>query len=319
MKAESFPRTMSEFVERFHSEEACREYLMHVRWPEGYRCPSCGHGRYWAAPGHLLECPSCGRQTSLTAGTVLHGTRKPLRMWFRAIWWVSTQKTGGSAKGLQRLLGLGSYQTAWAWLQKLRRAMVRAGREPLEGPVEVDDSFLGGKEEGVSGRQTVKKAKIVVAVEVAGGGRKQIGRVRLQVVEDFSSASLIAFVVDNVAAGSMVITDDWTSYGPLYRHGFRHEVRQAASSKKRKAESLPNVHVVISLLKRWLLGTHQGAVRPKHLQRYLDEFAFRHNRRKSRHVGKIFYRLLQGVTSTQETPYWQLVNRRSPDEPLHIE
>ena len=152
---------MSEFDERFHSEEACRQYLMEVRWPEGYRCPSCGHGRYWPVPGHLLECRSCGRQTSLTAGTALHGTRKPLRMWFRAIWWVSTQKTGGSAKGLQRLLGLGSYQTAWAWLQKLRRAMVRAGREPLEGPVEIDDGFIGGEEEGVVGRQTFKKAKIV--------------------------------------------------------------------------------------------------------------------------------------------------------------
>jgi len=310
---------MSEFVERFHCEEACREYLMQVRWPEGYRCPSCGHGRYWAAPGHLLECQSCGRQTSLTAGTVLHGSRKPLRMWFRAIWWVSTQKTGGSAKGLQRLLGLGSYQTAWAWLHKLRRAMVRAGREPLEGPVEVDDSFLGAKEEGVSGRQTFKKAKVAVAVEVAGGGRNQRGRVRLRVVKDFSSASLIAFVVDNVAAGSTVITDDWTSYGPLDRHGFGHEVHQAAASKKRKTDLLPSVHVVLSLLKRWLLGTHQGAVRPKHLQRYLDEFAFRHNRRKSRHVGKIFYRLLQGVASTQETPYRELVKRCSPDDPLHVE
>jgi len=318
MSQESFPKTVSEFDERFDSEEACRQYLMEVRWPEGYRCPSCGHGGYWPVPGHLLECRSCGHQTSLTAGTVLHGTRKPLRMWFRAIWWVSTQKTGGSAKGLQRLLGLGSYQTAWAWLQKLRRAMVRAGREPLEGPVEVDDGFIGGEEEGVVGRQTFKKAKIVVAVEVPGANRREIGRVRLQVVKEFSSESLLGFVAQNVAPGSTVFTDDWTGYGPLGRRGFDHEVRQAALTKKGKADLLPNVHVVISLLKRWLLGTHQGAVRPKHLQRYLDEFTFRHNRRKSRHVGKIFYRVLQGAAGTQATPYWQLVNRRAPDEPLHM-
>jgi hypothetical protein len=318
MSTESYPKTMGEFDEQFHSEDACREYLTGVRWPEGYRCPSCGHGCYWPVPGNLLECQSCGRQTSLTAGTVLHGTRKPLRMWFRAIWWVSTQKTGGSAKGLQRLLGLGSYQTAWAWLQKLRRAMVRVGREPLEGPVEVDDGFIGGEEEGVTGRKTFKKAKIVVAVEVPGADRREIGRVRLQVVEDFSSKSLGGFVIENVAAGSTVITDDWTGYSNLSRHGFRHEVHQAASARKAKAEVLPDVHVVISLLKHWLLGTHQGAVRPKHLQRYLDEFAFRHNRRKSRHVGKIFYRTLQGAAGTPATPYWQLVNRSAPDEPLPV-
>jgi len=313
---DDFPKTIVEFDARFGTDQACRAYLIRIRWPEGFRCPSCGNGKAWANKRHLLVCAGCGKQVSLTAGTVMHGSQKPLPMWFKAIWWVCTQKTGGSARGLQRLLGLGSYQTAWAWLQKLRRATVRAGREPLEGPVEVDDGFVGGEEEGVIGRQTFKKAKIVVGVEVPGADRREIGRIRLQVVEDFSSKSLCGFVTENVAPGSTVITDEWTGYGPLSRHGFRHEVRQAASSKKEKNQLLPNVHVVISLLKRWLLGTHQGAVRPKHLQRYLDEFAFRHNRRKSQHVGKIFYRMLQGATATKPTPYWKLVGRADPGTPL---
>jgi transposase-like protein len=197
--------------------------------------------------------------------------------------------------------------------------MIRAGREPLEGPVEVDDGFIGGEEEGIIGRQTFKKAKIVVAVEVPGPSREQMGRVRMQVVPDFSGESLVGFVVTNVARGSLVITDGWTGYDPLGRKGFVHQVREAASGKKHQAGWLPNVHLAISLLKRWLLGTHQGAVRPKQLQHYLDEFAFRYNRRKSQHVGKIFYRMLQGTVATAPTPYWKLVGRTGPDEPLHIE
>jgi transposase-like protein len=318
MSAEEFPRTLPEFDERFASEEACRQYLMTVRWPNGYRCPSCEHDQHWPVPGHLLECRSCGRQTSLTAGTVMHGTRKPLSVWFKAMWWVCTQKTGGSARGLQRLVGLGSYQTAWAWLHKLRRAMVRAGREPLTGPVEVDDCFLGGREKGVVGRQTFKKAKVVVAVEVPGPSRKRLGRVRFGHVSDFSASSLVSFVTDTVAAGSTVTTDGWEGYRPLGRNGYDHQVRVAASAEPGSDDLLAHVHRAISLVKRWLLGTHQGAVRPKHLQHYLDEFAFRHNRRKSRHVGKIFYRMLQGASMTEATPYWQLIGRAASDRPLHV-
>ena len=165
-----------EFDKWFGKEEACREYLLRIRWPDGFRCPGCGGRKAWENQRNLLVCCGCGRQVSLTAGTVMQGSRKPLGMWFRAMWWICTQKTGGSAKGLQRLLGLGSYQTAWAWLHKLRRAMIRAGREPLVGPVEVDDAFIGGKEEGVVGRETYKKAKIVVAVEVHSPSRRERGR-----------------------------------------------------------------------------------------------------------------------------------------------
>lgn len=302
-----------EFDELFGTEEACRDYLFDVRWPRGFVCPRCQGMKSWMNNRYLIVCSACGHQVSLTAGTVMQGTRKPLRMWFKAIWWVCTQKTGGSAKGLQRLLGLGSYQTAWAWLHKLRRAMIRAGREPLEGPVEVDDAFIGGKEQGVKGRDTIKKAKIVVAVEVPGPFRKSLGRIRIAHVPDFSSISLIPFILENVQPGANIITDGWEGYTPLSKHGYIHEIRLSNN------EMLANVHRVISLLKRWLLGTHQGAVRPKQLQHYLDEFTFRHNRRKSHHVGKIFYRMLQGATANEPRAYWQLVGRSRPDRPLHMD
>lgn len=318
MSIDDFPKTALEFDERFSSEEACRTYLMKVRWPEGFRCATCGGTKAWTSGRLYLICSHCGYQASLTAGTVMHGSHKPLRMWFKAMWWVCTQKTGGSAKGLQKQLDLGSYQTAWAWLQKLRRAMIRAGREALEGPVEVDDAFLGGKEIGVRGRETIKKAKIVVAVEVTGDTRNISGRVRFGHIPDFSANSLVPFVVENVAPGSQVITDGWEGYGPLADHGFIHQTRIIGSDKKRAVELLPNAHREIALLKRWLMGTHQGAVRPKQLQHYLNEFAFRHNRRKVRHVGKIFYRMLQGSVMTKATPYWRLIGRETPDRPLYI-
>ncbi len=309
MLIEDFPKTLVEFDERFGSEGACRAYLTRLRWPEGFRCPACGHPGGWANRRHDVECARCGRQTSLTAGTILEGTRKPLQLWFKAMWWVSTQKTGGSAKGLQRLLGLQSYQTAWAWLQKLRRAMVRPGRDKLVGTVEVDDTFLGGAEPRVAGRERETKARLVVAVEVEG---RKIGRVRLRHVPDFSAESLVPFVQASVEPGSAVRTDGWQGYASLGSKGYRHRVKVIGPDRTRAARLFPSVHRVIALLKRWLVGTHHGRVELKHLQRYLDEFAFRFNRRKSRHVGKIFFRLVQHSIQTGPAPYSELVSQGGP-------
>ena len=305
-----FPKTLAEFDERFSTEEACREFLFRVRWPKGFRCPRCDATKGWGIRGGLVQCSACSKQVSVTSGTILHKTRKPLRMWFQAMWWVCTQKTGGSAKGLQRLLGLGSYETAWTWLHKLRQAMIRATREPLEGPVEVDDAFIGGEEAGVRGRQSFKKAALAVAVEIPGRKRPQMGRIRLLHVPDFSAGALLPFVCENVQERSRVITDGWEGYSLLKNAGFRHQVRAG------DAALLPHVHLVISLLKRWLLGTHQGAVRPKQLQYYLEEFTFRYNRRKSHHVGKIFHRMLQGVGDSQPLPYRAIANR--PQKPGYV-
>jgi hypothetical protein len=223
------------------------------------------------------------------------------------MWWITTQKTGGSAVGLQRMLGLRSYATAWTWLHKLRGAMVRQGREKLSGTVEVDDAFIGGKEEDVVGRGTLEKDPIVVAVEVAG---KRIGRIRIRHIPDFSAGSLVPFIEENVEFGTTVRTDGWLGYEPLKgKKGYKHIVR-IIGNPKRASKLLPSVHRVISLLKRWLLGTHQGRVEIGHLQRYLDEFVFRFNRRRSKHVGKIFFRLAQQGMATEPIPYKRLISHK---------
>ena len=279
---EDYPRNLTELEARFSTEEECRDYLFQMRWPDGFCCPQCGHDRAWPVRKVWFECAGCGRQTSVTAGTVFQDSRKPLTLWFRAIWYVTSQKTGTSALGLQRVLGLGSYQTAWTWLHKLRRAMVRPGRERLQGPVEVDETYLGAVEEGVRGRQTERKALIVIAAEENGKG---IGRIRMRRVQDASAASLIPFVEESVEAGSVVHTDGWLGYEPLEKKGYVHRISYLDGQPKRASELLPRVHKAASLLKRWLLGTHQGAVSHEHLDYYLDEFVFRFNRRTSRSRG----------------------------------
>lgn len=249
-------------------------------------------------------CSGCGRQASVTAGTIFQDTRTPLTLWFRAIWWVTSQKSGASAQGLQRILGLGSYRTAWTWLHKLRRAMVRPGRERLTGTVEVDETFVGGVEPGGGRRHIGTKALVGVAAEVRG---RALGRIRLRRVADGSADSLIPFVRGAVAPGATVITDGFKSYGDLTSLGYRHRQRVVRGSGKEATALLPRVHRVASLLKRWLLGTHQGAVSREHLDYYLDEFTFRFNRRASRFRGKLFFRLLEHAVAVEPTPYARMV------------
>lgn len=302
---EDYPRTLAEFEGRFATEEACRAYLAQLRWPDGFRCARCGGRKAWTTKRGLLMCPACGYQASVTAGTIFQGTRRSLTMWFRTIWWVTNQKTGTSALGLQRLLGLGSYQTAWAWLHKLRRAMVRPGRERLSGRVEVDDAYVGGlNEQGIPGRHLGTKALIVVAAEEAG---RRIGRIRMRRVPDASARSLCGFVQQAVEPGSVVHTDDWPGYWRLEKKGYRHEITRLEGRAESASDLLPRVHRVVSLLKRWLLGTHHGAVSHAHLDYYLDEFTFRFNRRTSRHRGKLFYRLLQQAVAVDPVPYRSMV------------
>lgn len=297
---EDYPRDLLEFEARFSSDASCRDYLVQLRWPDGFRCPRCGHGRACPIRGSYLQCGRCHHQASVTAGTVFQDRRKPLRLWFRAVWYVTSQKNGASALGLQRNLGIRSYVTAWSWLHKLRRAMVRPGRDRLKGVVEVDETYLGGLEEGVIGRQTVKKALIAVAAEEDGNG---IGRIRLQHIPDASACSLHTFVLATVESGSIVHTDGWEGYNGLEAFGYKRKVTVISRRKGQAHELLPRVHLVASLLKRWILGTHQGAVSHAHLAYYLDEFTFRFNRRTSQSRGKLFYRLLQQAMQTAPAPY----------------
>lgn len=292
MSSEDYPKTILEFEERFATEDACREYLIQLRWPDGFRCPRCGHDQAWLSKRDLYRCRQCDLQTSVTAGTIFQDTRKPLRLWFRAIWYVVGQKNGVSALGLQRVLGLGSYRTAWIWLHKLRCAMVRPGRDQLSGTVEVDETYIGGARPGKRGRGAAGKTLVVIAVEDKGN---HIGRIRLTRVEDATAKSLGAAVKGSVATGSIVRTDGWSGYSGLAPAKYAHTV--ARQEFNVGDNLLPLAHRVASLLKRWIQGTHQGAVQPSHLDYYLDEFTFRFNRRTSRSRGKLFYRLVQqGVT-----------------------
>lgn len=301
-----FPRSLKEFQRRFADEAACQAYLAACRWTEGYRCTRCQNTEAFELAGRRLwQCKACGYQTSVTAGTILHRTRMPLTLWFWAAYLVTTHTPGLSALQLQRQLGLDSYETAWAMLHKLRRAMVRPDREALKEKVEVDEVYIGGPEAGLEGgRQLVCKALVVGAVEVRGKGS---GRVRLQVVPDASGASLTGFVAANVQRGAVVLTDGWGGYAPLQGMGYRHRPK-VQGNPERAAKILPRVHRVFGNLQTWLRGTHHG-VGKQHLQVYLDEFTFRFNTRRTPMAA--FQTLLGLATARAPTTYKMLYGSES--------
>ena len=299
--SEDYPLTLMELENRFRSDKACRAYLVTLRWPNGWVCPRCGGQQGLPIRRSLWRCNNCRHEASVTAGTIFQDSHLPLVTWFRAIWHVTSQKNGVSALGLQRGLGLGSYKTAWAMLHKLRRAMVRPGRDRLRGPVEVDETYWGAQEPGVIGRLTKQKALVIVAAEEDGKG---IGRIRLRCIPDLTKASLHGFIGQSVEPGSTVRTDGLNAY--LGLKGYIHD-RQVQRHQAEGEHLLPRVHRVVSLLKRWLLGTHQGAIGQDHLDYYLDEFTFRFNRRKSASRGKLFYRLAQQAVQVEPAPFATLI------------
>jgi len=301
---EDFPKNEIEFDARFLDEQACYEYLFQCRWPEGFICKSCGHNNYWKSARGLYICTSCEQHHSLTAGTIFHGTRKALPIWFKAMWWFTTRNTSISALCLQKLLGLRSYTTAWTWLQKLRSCTIRKDREKLSGEVEVDEFYIGGKHSGNRGRGAGNKCAVVVAVELNG---HKLGRVRLQVIGNCSSNELLPFIETNVVAASSVVTDGWKGYSGLQKSNYRHE--QIFQTKtKDKASVLPGVHMIASLIKRLILGTYQGRPEKKYLQKYLDEYVFRFNRSKSKSVGKCFFRIVQQSVNSVKISRKQIVS-----------
>jgi len=259
-------------------------------------------------------CPQCQERSSVTAGTIFHRTRTPLTVWFAACWLFATGKDGVSALSLKRTLNIGSYQTAWAMLHKLRSALINPDRSPLSGIVEVDETFIGGPEAGLSGgRERGKKVLVAIAVEVR--EPRGIGRCRMKVIPDASGASLLPFVTERVAPGTRVITDGWSGYIGLAKLGFVHEPRSQRAAKLRgedPSQLLSAVHRVASLTKRWLFGTHQGSVSTEHLPSYLDEFVFRFNRRTSSSRGLVFYRLLERAVIQEPVAYRELVAHRRP-------
>jgi transposase-like protein len=303
-----YPRNWPELLEWFPDEGSCLRYLERLRWGAGFACRFCGTagGHWWQMADGLRRCAACRSETSVTAGTIFAGTRTPLVSWFAAIWYVVNQKQGVSALGLQRVLGFASYQTAWAWLHKLRRAMVIPGRELLAGTVEVDESYFGARRPGAAGRGVTGKPIVAIAVEDRG---QASGRVRMRRIPDVTKATLTDFVLDHIARGSEVRTDGWQGYFDVGRHPFTHVVTNLSASGDPAHVVMPHVHRVASLVQRWLLGTHQGAISHHQLDYYLDEFTFRFNRRRSRHRGLLFYRLLEGAVAADPHPYKALTSK----------
>ena len=278
-----FPKTLREFQSKFATEEACQRYLATCRWPEGFVCPRCGNGRaYEMVKVRRWQCTGCRRQVSLTAGTILHNTKTPLTVWFWAAYLMTSDKRGLSALLLQRQLALRRYETAWMMLHKFRRAMVNLAREPLRGEVEVDDTWVGGTQAGLRGSRQLKgrrAALVLVAVEKRG---RATGRARMAVVPDFRSTTLLAFLKQNVTAGSTIYTDGLKSFSGLQEAGFVHVPRsQPPRTELRKGVNsvVPLADRAVGNLQQWLIGTYHGVSRDQ-LQSYLDEFVFRHNRRR---------------------------------------
>ena len=302
-----FPKNLREFQTQFATEEACQQYLVRCRWPDGFVCPSCGHDRAYELAGQRLwQCAGCRHQASVTAGTILHKSRTPLTIWFWAAYWMATDKRGVSALLLQRQLGLGNYETAWMILHKFRRAMVNASREPLRGGVEIDDTWIGGSQAGLRGSRQLKGRKaalVLVAVEKRG---QASGRVRMAVIPNFRAATLLAFLKEHVAPGSTVYTDGLKSYVGLKEAGYQHVARiqpTRAALRKGNKSAVPLADRAIGNLQQWLIGTYHG-VSKEQLQVYLDEFVFRHNRRRQPMAA---FQTLLGLGSVKPpTPYRQI-------------
>jgi transposase-like protein len=292
-----YPADMMDFMDMFPDESSCLEYLSRVRWPDGYVCQRCGSGDAWKMSSGLYRCKNCRYAGSVISGTLFQDTRKPLRLWFQAIWYVVSQKNGVSALGLQKALGLGSYHTAWEWLHKLRRAMVRQGRDQLCGSVEMDETVIGGVHEGRLGRGDPRKALVLIAVEES---ENVMGRIRLAVIPDASGSTLSNKTLEMVSLGSTIRTDGWDGYNILSAHGYIH--KPCVHKNAPEGDATSAAHRIASLLKRWLLGTHQGAISHAHLPYYLDEFTFRFNRRTSRSRGKLFYRLIEQSLQSDPVP-----------------
>ena len=308
----------------FHTEQACLDYLQKLRWPHEFVCPRCG---VISAPvktsRNRLVCQSCKHQASVTAGTIFDKTRTPLKVWLAAAWYITNQKQGVSALGLQRVLGLGSYQTAWTMLHRFRRAMVRPGRDMLNGLVEVDETFIaiGDKTQTINAkRRKSQTAKTLVVIGVEMLEPKGFGRIRLRRIDDDSERQVIPFVKDVIQAGATVHTDGSAAYRSLKEEGYVHQRSVMLGSQTPAHVSMPGVHRVAALVHRWLLGTHQGAVQPAQLDYYLDEFVFRFNRRKSLSRGMLFYRLLEQAVVTSPVTYQNVVaqSKRSTIPPAEL-
>ena len=305
-----YPRNYAEFMAWFHDDAACLDFLDWIRWPDGFVCPDCSGTTAWRMKDGRWWCKACTRRISATAGTIFHHARTPLTVWFAAAWHLTSAKNGVSAKTLHRILGFGSYQSAWAMLHRFRCAISHAGHDMLCGHVEVDETVFGGVRYGKRGRGAGGKVLVAVAVELL--SPKGFGRCRLQIIPNAETETLKTFIQQHIKPGSTIYTDGLTSYPGAAKDEYIHHGTSIKGSGKDANEVLPGVHRVAALVKRWLMGTHQGSFEEEHLQAYLDEFTFRFNRRKSAHRGMLFFRLIEQCVAMHPMSFSELVANPKP-------
>lgn len=296
------PETMIDFMEMYQTEEDCRKALYEHRWPDGFRCPRCGHDHAYAHKKRpLYECRACGHQASLTAGTIFEGTRTDLKKWLLAIYLLASAKKPVSSAELGRQLGIAT-QTAWTMRRKIMHAMKRRqGDLMLAGVVEMDESYVGGANKGIRGRGATGKTPVAVMASQNESGGCCLAH--MQVIEGASGLSLGEAATNYIVPGSVLATDGFPSYLPVAKLGFDHQPLVAAGVEN-AADLLPWVHIIISNFKRWILDAFHG-VSAKHLQAYLDEFCYRFNRRGQR--TDLFRRVLNRcVRFTKPVTYAQL-------------
>lgn len=302
-----YPENWNQFIDWFHDNDACLNYIDKIRWPNGFICPRCFmNSTPYKLKNGSLKCPTCRKETSVTSGTIFDKTRTPLKDWFGAIWYITNQKNGVSALGIQRLLGLGSYQTSWTLLHKLRSAMVNPEREKLSGLVEIDETFIRRSSSTKSNKNQTNTI-VLIAVELL--EPKDFGRIRLRHVDAATKENVKQFILDVVEPGSTIYSDGSALYNCAKENGFAHHRTVHLGSDIAAHITMPGVHRVASLLKRWLLGAYQGAIKEKQLGHYLDEYTFRFNRRKSKSRGLLFYRLLEQAVITAPLTYKNIKNR----------
>lgn len=315
-----YPNNLMQFMEHFQTEKDCLQYLASIRWRDGFECSKCGHNRYWFDKRNRFICANCRSHASVRAGTVMQDTKLKAKTWLTAMWLFAAQKDGISAKSLQDNLGINSYQSAWLLLHKLRVAMIRSDREPLSGIIEVDEEYIGGRKEGGKrGRGSDNKKIVAIAVQlekiesdktIDSLRDYRLAKIRAKHIDSASKEELHTFITENVAPGSTLYRDDWSGYRGIDEFGYKSVIFKTSKTDDEN-EKLPHVHLAISLLDRWILGTYQGRIDEYHLQAYLEEFTFRFNRKMSKHRGLLFYRLAQGAMSTIPHPYERLIEPKS--------
>lgn len=284
-----YPKNQIEFESLFNNDAKCLKYLEDLKYENGYTCEYCSCLSYWKNKRGVFVCKSCKSESTATTGTIFHGSKIPLHLLFRFLWFLVLQKNGISAKSLQRILGFTRYETVWTWLHKFRHIMILPNRDRLNGKVEVDETFIGGVKPGKRGRGSEGKVLVIIAVELIGA---YTGRTRMLMIKGADRKSINDFVKNNIEDGSTIVTDGWRGYTDLERMKYKHEI--VTKTIAVNDENLtPHVHKIASLLKRWLLGTHQNFTSVDYLNYYLDEFTFRYNRRKSNSRGLLFYVLLR--------------------------